>query len=784
MVKFCFKLFLVGFTLGCFSHNFFAQDNNSTFVVSGFVRDETTGEMLPGASVYSSDAKVGTITNAYGFYSITLPQGPHTIIWSYLGYQSFSSVIELNKNIRFNPGLTSHNHNLTEVEITGLSKTDQRRLPILGIEKIDPANIRKIPVLFGENDPLKTVQLLPGIASTSEGSTSLSVRGGNPDQNLLQFDEAIVYNGGHLLGFFSIFNNDAIKDVQVYKGDLPAWTGGRISSLIDIRSRDGNMNSTSGTAGVGLISSKATIDGPIKKGKSSFLISGRRTYLDMFLPLSSDKDIRDNRLYFYDTNLKINIIIGDNDRLFVSGYYGRDVLKNQMAGLNFGNKTLTLRWNHLFSPKLFSNATIVSSRYDYSLETTGDAFESLRWKSHLNDLSFKYAFTYYPKAGQLIEFGIQSIFHSINPGHITSPEENSTISEIKIPVSNSLEHAVYVSRTNQLTNTLSIRYGLRFSLFQNVGKGRTFEFDNAFEPVDTIHYASGKIFNHYSGLEPRIGISWLISPVFALKGSYTNTRQYLHLASNSTSATPLDVWFSSSPNIKPQISNQLSLGLTYYEPNEIWEHSIELFWKKNRNAIDFKEHPDLLLNEALEGEIRRGRAFSRGIELLTRYSRNNLNGWIAYTLSRSERQSKWINNGDSYLSPYDHLHDVSIVVNYLVNKRVQLSGNWIYFTGAPVTLPVGRFDFQGGVIPIYSKRNAERMPDYHRMDFAVTVQGKNPVSRPWKGEWNFSVYNLYGRKNAWMIGFTGDDDLDPYKKQAEKTYLFSIVPSVSYIIRF
>ncbi len=761
-----------------------AQETRNMFVISGFVKNKTSGEILPGASVYSKETLLGTITNVYGFYSLALPSGYHTIIISFIGYQPLSLNIDLNDNTRINPELILATHNLKEIEVTGSLKVDQRRQTILGLEKLNSSEIRKLPVIFGETDPLKTIQLLPGISSSSDGSTNLSVRGGNPDQNLLQFDEAIVYNGGHLFGFFSIFNNDAIKDVQVYKGDLPAWTGGRLSSLIDIRSRDGNMNNWSGSAGIGLISSRATIEGPLTKNKSSLLVSGRRTYMDMFLPLSSDVDIRNNRLYFYDSNLKFNYIVGENDRIFLSGYTGRDVFRNQMINLDFGNKTFTLRWNHVFSPKLFSNATFVASRYDYVLETSGDGFEPIRWVSHLNDLSFKYAFSYYPKAGDIVEFGVQSIFHSINPGRISSPEEDPSFNEIKIPLSNSLEHAAYISHTKQIGGNVSLRYGLRYSLFQNIGKARIFDLDKNFITVDTTDYAKGRIFNHYFGLEPRIGLSWILSPMFTLKGSYSNSRQYLHLASNSTSGTPLDVWFTSSPNIKPQISNQYSIGLGYINSATKWEHSLELFYKKNKNSIDFKEHANLLLNDVLEAEIRAGSALSMGVEWLSKYESNQLSGWVAYTLSRSERKSKWINQGKTYLSPYDHTHDISMVVNYDINPKVQLSGNWIYFTGSPVTLPVGRFDFQGGVIPIYSERNAERLPDYHRLDIAVTIQGKNPASRPWKGEWNFSIYNLYGRKNAWMIGFVNDDDVDPYKKEAEKTYLFSIVPSVGYVIRF
>lgn len=757
---------------------------DSLFVVNGYVKNRQTSEILPGASILSVNTGIGTITNAYGFFSMTLPAGPQTLKFTYLGYKDSTLVINLKANQRVQLLLSPKSHHLTGIDIFSHTTEDQRHRPLLGVEKIDMSNLRKLPVLFGETDPLKTIQLLPGIAATSEGSTSVSVRGGNPDQNLLQFDEAIVYNGGHLLGFFSIFNNDAIKEVQVYKGDLPAWTGGRLSSLIDIRSRDGNMKHFSGTSGIGLISSKMTLEGPIRKEKSSFLVSGRRTYLDMFLPLSPDEDIRNNSLYFYDTNFKLNWITNENNRFFMSGYLGRDVFKNEYAGLDFGNKTLTLRWNHLYSPRLFSNATLVYSRYDYFLQSTGDAFSSINWDSRLNDFSAKYAFTCYLPTEDLLEFGIQSIYHAIKPGDVSSYEKEQNKQRINVPETNSLEHAAYISHTRKIAQQLSIRLGLRFSLFQNIGRGRSFLYDETFSPVDTLEYSKGSIYNQYAGLEPRVGFSWLLSPHFTLKGSYANNRQYLHLASNSGSGTPLDIWFVSSPNIKPQISHQLAAGIQYNSNNNVWEHSLELFVKKIDHAIDFKDYPDLILNEALEGEVRSGQARSKGIEWLTKYNNGPLNGWIAYTLSRSERQSKWINNGAWYLSPFDHTHNLSVVLNYAVNARLHLSANWLYFTGTPATYPVGRFDFQGGIIPIYSQRNAERLPDYHRMDIALVLQGKNPPSRAWQSEWSFSIYNLYGRKNAWMINFTGDDDEDPYTREAEMTYLFSVVPSVTYIIRF
>ena len=753
-------------------------------VVSGYITDAVSGEVLPGATVISHETGKGTSTNAYGYYSLTVSRG-HTLIVAFIGYSEKAIRIntdlkELLLPIQLQPSMQT----ISEVKITALNRDEQRKTPLMGIKKLDAATIKTVPVLFGETDPLKTLQLLPGIAATSEGASGFSVRGGNPDQNLLLLDEAIVYNGGHLLGFFSIFNNDAIKEVTVYKGDLPASAGGRIASLVDIRSRDGNLTKWQGAGGIGLISSRLTLDGPLIENKSALLISGRRTYLDLFLPLAKDENVQQSQLYFYDLNLKANYIVGDHDRLFLSAYNGLDAFYNDEARMDFGNTTLSLRWNHLFSPRLFSNLTLVHSQYNYYLGATGDEIENVDWRSNLTDYSIKYDFTHFPKAGDQINFGLQSILHTIRPAHISSPNPSSTLKEIKVPNANSLEHGLYYGHTFQPAPRWTARYGFRLSLFQNVGKGQSFKYDDRFNITDTLQHSRGEIFNQYFGFEPRAGISWLATPNITLKLSYSQTRQYIHLASNSTSSTPLDVWFTSSPHIQPQVANQVSVGASYWTPNNKWQHSLEIYYKKSRNAIDFKDHPTLLLNEALEAEIRSGKARAKGVEWMSQYTGARLTGWIAYTLSRSERQSKWINNGNSYLSPYDHLHDLTLVGSYRINDRMTIAGNWVYFTGTPVTLPVGRFDFQGGVVPLYSDRNAERMPDYHRMDLSLTLREKHKPHKRWRGEWNFSVYNLYGRKNAWAINFVGDDDLNPYFKEAEKTYLFSVVPSITYNIKF
>ena len=758
--------------------------NTDVIVISGYISDAVSGEVLPGATVVISQTGKGTSTNSNGYYSLTINRG-QSLKAAFIGYSEVEVDIntykkELNLPLQLKPIIQE----LSEVEVRALNRDEQREKPLMGVKNLDAATIKSMPVLFGEVDPMKTLQLLPGITTTSEGASGFSVRGGNPDQNLLLLDEAIIYNGGHLLGFFSIFNNDAIKKVSVYKGDLPASAGGRIASLIDIRSRDGNLTKWEGAGGVGLISSRLTINGPIIKEKSALLISGRRTYLDLFLPLANDENIQKSQLYFYDLNLKANYILSEKNRLFLSAYHGMDAFYNDDARMDFGNTTVTMRWNHLFTPKLFSNLTLVHSQYNYYLGTSGEEIENINWHSKLSDYNLKYDFSYFKKTGNQINFGIQSILHTIMPASISSSDPNSPLKEINVPNANSLEHGLYLSHTFQPFPRWKLRYGFRLSLFQNIGKGQSFIYDNKFNIIDTIQHNKGEIFNHYIGLEPRMGISWLTSPNITIKTSYSQTRQYIHLASNSTSSTPLDIWFTSSPHIKPQIANQVSIGASYLTTNNKWEHSLELYYKKTSNTIDFKDHPQLLLNEALEAEIRPGRAKAKGIEWMSQYTGAHFSGWISYTLSKAERQSEWINDGNIYLSPYDHLHDLTIVGSYKINNRITVAGNWVYFTGAPVTLPVGRFDFQGGIIPLYSNRNAERMPDYHRMDMSITIQEKQKAQKKWKGEWNFSIYNVYGRKNAWAINFVGDDDQDAYYKEAEKTYLFSIVPSITYNIKF
>ncbi len=752
--------------------------------VSGHIKDANTGEVLIGATLFVEELSSGSITNLYGFYSMSVPPGEYNITYAYLGYQPQTQKVAMTKDVTLDIKLNPKSESIEEIVVSSKRKDANIRTPEMGVQKLQSATIKRVPVLMGETDLVKVIQLMPGVQAASEGSSGFSVRGGNPDQNLILLDEATVYNAGHLLGFFSVFNNDAVKDVKLYKGDIPASNGGRLSSLLDVRMKDGNNQTFSGTGGIGLISSRLTLEGPIGGEKTSFVISGRRTYADLFLPLSSDEAIRNNKLHFYDLNAKINHTINANNRLYLSGYFGRDVLKDKTNEMNYGNHTLTFRWNHIFSPRLFANATLIYSNYDYFLGGDEGA-TSFEWKSNLQDLGIKLDFDWYLNPNNTIEFGEQTIYHNIQPGKAKGKGENALLSEIEVPESHSLEHAFYVSNIQKVTPKLTVKYGLRVSAFQNMGPTTRYYYDSTFEPIDDKEkkYKKGDFYKTYMGWEPRVGATFVVNPSTSVKSSYTRSYQYMHLASNSASGTPLDVWFASSPNVKPQISDQFSVGIFKNFRNNTIEASVETFYKNMQNTIDFKDQAELLLNKHLEGELRFGKSYAYGAEMLVKFNLSKWNGWVSYTLSRSERDIPDINNGNKYLSPYDRTHDCSIVLNRQLGERTSLSANWVYTTGTPATYPVARYEVGGDIVPYYSDRNADRMPDYHRLDLSLTVKDKPRDNRKWQGEWVFSVYNAYGRKNAWAINFKKDKD-NPYKMQAEKTSLFSFVPSVTYNFKF
>ncbi|MDF1574444.1 MAG: TonB-dependent receptor [Bacteroidales bacterium] len=752
--------------------------------VSGYVRDAASGEALIAANVIIEELGTGTSTNEYGFYALSVEPGTYTFIYSYVGYAAVSRSIELAEDMVLDMELTELVLELEEVSISSRQINSNITRLETGSTSLSIQSIRKIPALLGEIDVIKAIQLLPGVQVTSEGSSGFSVRGGGRDQNLILLDESVVYNASHLLGFFSIFNNDAIKEVKLYKGDIPAHSGGRLASLLDIRMKEGNSKHFTASGGIGSISSRLTLEGPIVRDKASFLLSGRRTYADLFLLLSSDENLRKTRLYFHDLNGKLNYRINSKNRIFLSGYSGSDTYANkEFAGMVFGNRTLTLRWNHLFSNNLFSNFTLLNSHYFYDLGTPEGAEDFFNWNSTLDDYGFKADFTFFPNPEHKVRFGTSGTFHVIKPGEVSAITTGGIRQKLELTHNHSLESAIYLSGESRLGEKLGLRYGLRYSLFHNVGPTTLFHYDDQYQLVDSTYYRQGDFFHFYHGLEPRISANYILSEKQSLKASYSRTRQYLQLASNSSAGTPLEIWFPASPNVEPQLSDQLSVGYFRDFLDHKLQSSLELYYKKMNNSIDFRDHAQLLLNPRLDGEIRIGKTTSLGAELFLKYETGAFSGWISYTLSRTMRKIPEINGGKPYPAPYDKPHDVALVLSYDFSSRIQIAANWIYSTGIPYTVPSGRYEIMGSIIPLYTGRNQYRLPDYHRLDLSLTIKGKERKGKRWRGEWNFTAYNAYARKNIWALNFYQDEARSDLT-YAEMTYLFSIVPAITYNFKF
>lgn len=759
------------------------DESKTRHTISGYIKDSANGEDLIGATIYVEELKTGTTTNVYGYFALTLIPGTYNLKISYIGFEDQKKTIQLQADLTWNIEMKVANQELEEIVVTSTAINDNITNTEMSAIDLDVQTIRKIPAFMGEVDVIKAIQLLPGVQTVAEGGSGFSVRGGSIDQNLIQLDEATVYNASHLMGFFSVFNNDAIKDVKLYKGDIPASSGGRLSSLLDVRMKDGNSKKFSATGGIGTISSRLTLEGPIVKDKVTYIISGRRTYADLFLRLSSNPDFNNNVLYFYDLNAKVNWEANENNRFYASAYYGDDIFKNPDFIMGWGNRTFSFRWNHLFSKKLFSNVTAVYSNFDYELGVPEGSAESFEWLARMKDYGVKADLNYYFNSKNTLRFGGSTIYHKFDPGTAKGLGEDAFFTEYAVQQSNAVESGLYVSNEQKIGARLSLKYGVRFSFFQNVGSATIYNYDDNSEKIDSTNYASGVFFSPYSGLEPRFGATYILNEVSSIKASYSRTRQYIHLAQNSTAGTPLDVWFPSSPNVKPQIADQFALGyFRNFKDNKI-ETSVEAYYKYIQNAIDFKDFAELLLNREYEGELRFGEAWAYGIELLVKYDFKKLSGWVGYTYSRTEKKINGINNNEKYLAGHDKPHDVSIVLNYEASQRISIGATWVYNTGSAVTFPTGKFEFGNKPTPLYSNRNDYRLPDYHRLDLAVTLRCKDKPNRKFYHEWNFSLYNAYGRKNPWVINFV-EDPTNPNESYAEMTYLFSFIPSVTFNFKF
>ena len=754
------------------------------YTVSGHVKDAASGEMMIGAVVNPAGSTSGTVTNAYGFYSIQLPAGDYELCCSSLGYDADTVRINLKGNLKQDFTLKESLLYLEGSTVTAVSKREKLLRPETSLVNLSGDFIKKVPVLFGETDIIKVIQMMPGVQAPSEGSTGFSVRGGGVDQNLVLMDEAPVYNAGHFMGFFSVFNNDAVKTGDLYKGDISAKYGGRLSSLLDIHTIDGNMQEFGGSLSIGLISSKVLLEGPIVKDKASFMVAARRTYIDMFFPLFGA--LKGDKMFFHDINAKANWIINDNNRLYLSVFNGKDVfaMANSEAAdldldMGFANNTQSLRWNHIFSPKLFSNFTLLNSHYDFDTMLEFSATD-IDMGSRLNNQGFKADFNWFANASNTVSFGLQGNRYVISPAEF-KPRSEGIFSEYTYPQTTALAPDFYIQNEQKIGTKVTLRYGLRLSNFATVGERTQRYYDAAHKLDHTEDFAKGETVKAWHALEPRFSSSFSLSPSMSVKAAWSRNVQYIQQAIYSISGSPLDIWFSASPNIKPQVSDQYTVGFFKNFLADALETSVELFYKDNRNTIDFKDHPNVIMNEDMEAEIRTGNSFARGAEFMVKYEKGKFDGWVSYTLSQARYKIPEINEGKPYDSPMNHKHSVSVIGTYRFGKRLSASADWVYYSGAPTTYPSGVIQVGDTRVPFYSDRNQDHFPDYHRLDLSLTLQGRRvPSGKRGHGEWNFSVYNVYSRHNAWALDFHYNDDTEEIT--ARKVYLFTAIPSISYTL--
>jgi hypothetical protein len=789
------KIYIVMvYLLFCYTTS--AQDK---FTLSGTITDKNSNETLIGVNLFIPELKTGATTNEYGFYSITVPKGNYRIQVSNIGYQTSENQINLVKNTKLNFSLIPEETVLKEVIVkNNKNKIDIRR-PEMSVNKLSISTIKSMPVVLGEVDILKSILLLPGVTNAGEGASGFNVRGGGADQNLILLDEAMIFNSSHVFGFFSVFNPDAIKDLKLYKGGIPARYGGRASSVLDIYQKDGSSKGFHANGGIGLIASRLLLEGPIVKDKGSFLIGGRSSYAHLFLKLSEEQ--KDNAAYFYDLNTKMSYKINPNNNLFLSGYFGRDVfsLANSFTNI-YGNSTLNLRWNHLFSEKLFSNLSIIYSDYYYGLDLD---FVGFKWDSGIKNYNIKYDLKNYISDKFKLNYGINAIYYDFNPGIIRPSNSNSGINFSQLDKKYAFEPSIYMDAEQEISNKVTVAYGLRYSLFYRLGNSKVNIYENnnpvlfnsdmqIYEkatPIGFQKFNKSEVIKHYNYLEPRLSFAFQVKENQSIKTSYNRMVQYLQLVSNTSSPTPLDVWTPSDSFIKPQIADQVAIGYFTNFSESKYSFEIESYYKKIQNRIDYIDGADLIANNALEQVILNGQMRAYGLELMFKKNEGRLNGWVSYTLSRSEQQTPGrttdeigINNGQWYSSLYDKTHNLAITSAYILNEKWSFGANFALQSGQPVTFPNGQYQYLGITVPSYGLRNENRLPAYHHLDISATLTPKKNNNKDWKGEWVFSIYNLYNRKNAAAINFRQNSDTG--NNEAIKTSIFGIVPAVSYNFKF
>lgn len=769
----------------------FAQDK---FTLSGYIKDAGNGEALIGATVSKKGTQLGASANEYGFYSITLPKGPHVIMVSIIGYQTFTFAVELDKNITKTFELKTEGKDLDEVVVTGEAEDKNIKSTEMGVSKLDIKQINKIPALLGEVDVVRAIQLLPGVTTMGEGASGFNVRGGNIDQNLILLDEAPVYNSSHLFGFFSVFNPDAVKDVKLIKGGIPSQYGGRVSSILDIRMKEGNSKQLNVNGGVGTIFSRLSIEAPIIKDKMSFIVAGRRSYIDALVKpfVKKTSPIKNSDFYFYDLTAKINYRINDKNTVFMSGYFGRDVFGAAAFKFNWGNSTATLRWNHIFNNKLFMNVTSFYSNYQYflgfSLSQLNQKFE---WTSNVINYSVKPDFSYYLNSKNTIRFGAQALMYDFRPYDAFGQFEEGNRVKFTSTKRYGVEYSAYVGNEQKLRPRLTIEYGLRVSLYTNIGKGTAYYFrdtiPNEPAPFDSsLVFANGEVIKSYANPEPRLSVNYVINSVSSIKASYNRMAQYIQLISNTAASTPLDVYTIASNNVKPLLADQGSIGYFRNFKDNTFETSVELYYKYMQNQLDYVDNADLFINEKVEGQLLQGLGRAYGSEFYIKKNKGKLNGWISYTLSKTERLVNGISNDKWFYSKYDRTHCVNTSLNYDITKRWNVSANFVYLSGTPATFPNSKVQIQGLNIPYNTTgmRNNYRITPYHRLDFGATYEFKKNETRRYKQTLVFSVYNVYNRRNAFSIYFRTKEGETNQTEAVRFSVIGSVVPAVTYNFKF
>lgn len=765
--------------------------------LSGIISEKSSNETLIGATIIFPDLGTGTTTNEYGFYSITLPKGIHKAQVSFIGFNTIEKTIELNQNTKLNFSLEEASESLEEVVITKDVEQLNIRKPQMSVNALSSKTIKEIPVVLGEADVIKAITLLPGVTTAGEGASGFNVRGGAVDQNLILLDEATIFNSSHLFGFFSVFNPDAVKDLKLYKGGIPARYGGRVSSVLDIYQKEGNKNEFHANGGIGIVASRLLLEGPLKKGKGSFLLGGRSSYAHLFLPLF---DI-DAKAYFYDLNTKLSYKLNEKNNIYLSGYFGRDVFTfPKIFDNTYGNSVANFRWNHLFNDKLFSNLSLIYSDYYYGLTLD---FVGFNWNSGIKNFNLKYDLKHYLNNKIKLQYGLNSIYYEFNPGKIEPSGTNTSINNLQLTKKYAFENAIYIDAEHKLSNKLTASYGLRLSSFLRLGQNELniYKDDNPIiynnelkiyekaNPIKTEKYKRSDVIKNYMNLEPRLSLSYRLNDQSSVKASYNRMSQYLHLISNTSSPTPVDVWAPSGKYIKPQLLDQYAIGYFKTFKNNDYSLEVESFYKNVKNRIDYIDGANLIGNQAIEQIILSGKSRAYGLELLARKNTGRFKGWLAYTYSKSQQQTKGrtpneigINNGDWYYTPYDKTHDISLTASYQLGKKWQFSTNFLFQTGRPVNYPNSKYEYNGIIVPNYGARNSNRLTSYHRIDASFKYTPKPNKKKGWRSDLVFGVYNLYNRKNAYSISF--NENIDTGKTEAKRLAIFGIVPSITYNFRF